>query len=119
MASIVYPSYGRLMTGPLTEVPNPNVLRTEFESGDIKQTRRASKQRMAQKIVFIYTNAEYTTWKTWFRDTALMGALKFDFTDPQNDTLRDYRILNGAYEANPLNQKLEHWSVEMTWEYFI
>ena len=119
MATITYPSGGRLMTGPLTESPAKHILRTEFESGDIKQTRLSQKQRMVQKMTFVYTNDEYTTFKAWHRDTALMGALKFDFADPQNDTVRDYRIIEGRYEAAPLNQKLEHWSVVMSWEYFI
>ena len=119
MAAETWPSYGTLMTGTLTETPAPNILRTEFESGDIKQTRRSQKQRVEQKITYLYTNAEYTTWKTWFRDTALLGAIKFNFTDPQDGTVRDYRIMGGVYEATPLNQKLEHWVVTMQFEYFI
>lgn len=116
MATITWVNVGQLMTSSFSESPAPNVFRSEFESNDIKQTRRSSTRRVSREITYFFTAAEYATFKTWFQATAEDGALYFDFTDPVDNVLKDFRIINGVYTATPVTIDLTHYYVSMQME---
>lgn len=116
MASISWVNVGEWMSGRYTETETSNVLRTQYERGDIKQVRRSALRRKEYSITFLFTSAEFTTFKTWYEDTALDGALKFDYLDPVTNTTREYRIKGGGYSAQPVSPSCTHWYVSMTWE---
>lgn len=116
MATISWVNVGELMTRSFSESPEPNVFRTEFENNDIKQTKRSSTIRVTREITYFFTADEYATFKTWFQDTALDGALYFDFTDPVDDVVKDFRIINGTYTATPVTNDMTHYYVAMSFE---
>ena len=117
MATISWVGVGELMTLSFSESPQPNVFRTEFENNDIKQTRRSSTKRITHEVTYFFTAAEYASFKTWYTDTALDGAMYFSATDPVDNVSKDFRIVNGAYKAVPVNIPMTHYYVSMSWEF--
>lgn len=116
MADISFPAYGKLMTGQMSERPIPIVERTEMESGPQKQRRKQSRTMVERDITYIFSAAEYATFKTWFYTTSLYGSKFFNWTDPVTSTTKDARIVGGAIEAAPINPKLSAWRVSFVLE---
>ncbi len=71
------------------------VLRTSME-GVTKQALRYSKQYRRLNLMYILTDAELTTFETFFTTTITRGVDSFDWTDPlRSDAVRDATIVNG------------------------
>jgi len=118
MATIAFPAYGTVMTREFSETPAQNVHRTEMEAGYAKQARRSSTNLVQMSIKYLFTNAEYLTFKTWYYDTADAGSLFFDWESPVDDVTRDTRIVNGTMTGIPVNAHFSHWYVSMTFEHY-
>jgi hypothetical protein len=97
-----WPSYGRLLT-PLKERPEPAVDRTQMEDGLAKQGQRDYRQLVGRELQYRYTNSEYRSWKTWFRDEISRGGAWFDWPDPFDGVTKKARIRRGRYEAESRN----------------
>jgi hypothetical protein len=104
MAAIDFPNYGRLMTGQFIETSPTNLLRTTFESGAEKQVRRTNIKKTVRDVTYLFTAAEFATFKTWFDVTAVAGSQYFNWVDPVDNVTKDARIVNGAYTATPLTK---------------
>lgn len=116
MADISFPTYGKLLTGSLTERPVPVIERTEMESGPQKQRRKQSTTMIERQVTYVFSAANYASFKTWFKDTALFGSLWFNWFDPVTSTTKDGRIVGGQIEAAPVDPKLSAWRVNFVLE---
>ncbi len=94
-----YPTYGRLALDSYGEEPESALVRTSMESGPPKQAMIRSRTMVGRPVTYIYSDTEYASWKTWFRDTVSRGADWFNWTDPQDGTVKLARIENGVYTA--------------------
>jgi hypothetical protein len=119
MAAINFYTGGTLMSRELSETANSNVLRTEMEGGYQKQAKKFSKSLLTRNVVYLFTNAEYAAFKTWFYTTAANGSLFFNWTDVVDNVTKDARIVNGVYEARPVAPSLSHWYVSFQLETYV
>lgn len=110
-SSINFYAGGRMLTSEYSESVNSNALRTDMTGGYAKQAKRASKQVKVCEATYFYTAAEFEAFKTWFKDTAADGVLFFNWNDPVSGNTIDARIVNGVYNAKPMNARMKHWNV--------
>jgi hypothetical protein len=115
MASINFYSGGTLLTGNnYAKLPQPTMLRSEMESGPAKQRPSSSVLMVQHSVTYLYTNAEYTAFLSWYKTTAAFGALFFNWHDPTDGTTKDGRIVNGTISvAQPSSPSVTHWTVQM------
>jgi len=98
MAAIAWP--GSLPVYPRYGWQQPfgnNTIVTQTDSGPKKRRRRYS--AAAPRVFtgqFVFTKAQFATFDTFYETTTKGGSLAFDFTDPVDDTTKDY-----AFEAPP------------------
>ena len=112
-----YPAYGTLIR--FSEKPGISpVLRSQFERGPIKQTKILSKQQYLLSVQYVYTIAEYSTWKTWYDATVNRGADFFTVNHPITGGVIDARIVEGKFSTSPYNAAQTHVLVTMEWEYY-
>lgn len=116
MASISFPGYGTVMTREYSETPVQNVYRTEMEAGYAKQAQRSNTNLVQMTIKYLFTDAEFATFKTWFYTTSASGSLFFDWVSPVDGVTRDTRIVNGQISSTPVDPQMSHWFVSMTFE---
>ena len=119
MAAINFYSGGKLMTRELSETATSNILRTEMEGGYQKQAKKFSKSILTRNVVYLFTSAEYSAFKTWFYTTAANGSLFFNWTDPVDSVTKDARIVEGVYESRPVSPTLAHWYVSFKIETYV
>ena len=118
MALIAFPAYGEIMTREFSETPSDNSYRTEMENGYAKQARRSQTNLVQMTIKYLFSAAEYATFKTWYFDTAAAGTSFFDWASPVDDVVRDTRIVKGTMTAVPVNPHMTHYYVSMTFEHY-
>ena len=94
-----FPSYGEFLLDGFGEQPESPLVRTNMESGPVKQAKLRSKIRVVRNVTYRFTNAEYVTWKTWHKTTVAFGALWFDWINPLDGATVQGRIINGLYNA--------------------
>ena len=110
-----FPSIGILLADGFEEVLEPAVIRTAMESGPYKQARVSGKNVNIRSIKYWFTNTEYPTFLTWFRNDIARGADKFYWTDPVDSTIKLARIVNGSYKVIP-EAPLNRYTVEFELE---
>jgi hypothetical protein len=115
-ASINFPSYGKIQYQGYSEKPRPNIYRTNMEGGPPKQARKYSLTFVERTVSYIFTAAEYATFKTWFYTTSQYGALWFNWNDPVDGTNKIARIMNGQITANPIGAGGDNWLINFTLE---
>lgn len=116
MAAIAFPSIGILTTSGFTEMPDPNIVRSQMETGFAKQAKRSSVNLIRRNVNYVFTEAEYATFKTFFFDTSANGTLFFDWDDPVTGTTIEVRVVEGNYSMTPLTRKFNYYNVQMTFE---
>jgi hypothetical protein len=95
--------FGKLLLRDYGEKPESAVLRTEMESGFAKQAKIRSLVPVFRPVIMDYSNDEYTTFKTWFKDTLARGTNWFEWTDPQDGASKQARIVRGEIESRSYN----------------
>lgn len=116
MAAIAFPNIGILTTNGFSETSDPNIIRTQTESGFAKQAKRSAVSLVRRTVNYVFTEAEYATFKTFFYDTSANGTLFFDWDDPVTGTTIEVRVTEGNYQMTPLTSRFNHYSVQMTLE---
>jgi len=94
-----WPTYGHLALDRYGEEPESALVRTQMESGPPKQAMVRSRAMVGRPVTYVYSDSEYATWKTWFRDTIARGADWFNWTDPQDGVVKLARIRGGVYKS--------------------
>lgn len=116
-----FPSIGRLLLPGYGETPDPGVERTEMENGFVKQAQVTAAGLVEIPIVYVFTSAEYETFRGFWGDTLRRGADWFQWVNPRDGATYDVRIVGGAYRAQAYTSadgaKLS-WEVEMTLEHW-
>lgn len=112
-------AYTRIMNNNLTVSPQKSVRRTQMADGLQKQAARYSKTLGNMSITYLMTDAEYLLFLTWWKTTAAFGSQFFDFKSPVTDLIEDGRMIEGTYEAIPVNTKQTHWYVSMNVEVWL
>jgi hypothetical protein len=94
------------------------VLRSEMESGPPKQARILSKVLVQRDLTYHFDSAsDYNAFIVWFRDDITRGADWFDWTDPEDSTVKSARIVGGTLtEETSLNPALIYWQIKLTLE---
>lgn len=117
-ANIAFPSIGKVIGAQYSESVVSNALRSEMTGGYSKVAKRSSKQIKNHKITYVFSAAEYDTFKYFFHTTAADGTLFFVWTDvaSANNDIKDARIVDGTYEAMPVNGAMRHWLVTLNIE---
>lgn len=113
MASITFPTYLSFQSAGYNAEPVGNVYRSTMENGRIKQSRRSQKQRIVRNVTYLATAAQYETFKTWFRNDAAFGAKYFNWNDPEDEVTKDARIVDGLYNAVPLNTRMHYYYINV------
>lgn len=116
MAAISFPSIGILTTSGFTESPQKNMIRTQMEHGFAKQAQRSAVNIVRRNVRYVFSEAEYATFKTFFYDTSSNGTSFFNWTDPVDNTSKDTRVVDGAFSATPLTGAWNHYQVTMQFE---
>jgi hypothetical protein len=105
----IYGTYSR-------NAPSRAVVRTQMEVGPPKVRRRSSMGLYTITAAYAVTSAQLTSFNSWFRDDAGMGAISFDWTDPRSGTVRAVRFAEDGYsivQVSPkrwrLDVRLEEW----------
>lgn len=110
-----FPAYGKNLSFNKT-AQKPPVHRTEMERGSAKQTTAYSLQPMDYSVSYVYSNAEYATWETWWRSTINKGASWFDWVNPFTGATVQGRIKEGSFTASPYSKSGTHVLVSLTIE---
>lgn len=117
---MAFPNYGKLKLAPYNENPESAIRRTTMETGPAKQARIKSRVMVDRSVVIRYTGTEFASFKSWFKSSDCnWGAAWFDWTDPIDNTVKQARIVNGAYTANPRSAgdgAPVEWDVALTLE---
>ncbi len=116
MAVETFPSNGKLLSSAYSEKNTASVYRTQMESGPPKQARRQSMTLEMHQVTYLFSNADYISFKTWFHTTVQQGALWFNWTDPVDSVVKDARAVNGDFASTPINPQMTHWKVTMNFE---
>lgn len=95
-----FPTYGQLDLDAYREQPQPAVIRTEMDSGLVKQARIYPKQLKQRPVKMIYSATEKASFETWL-DSTINLVDWFDWEDPADGTTKQARIVGGIYDANP------------------
>ena len=114
---MAWPAYGTLIR--YAEKPGISpILRSQFERGPAKQAKLFSKQPYDLTMTWVFTNAEYATWLTWYDDTIDRGATPFDITNPFTGGTISAVIKGGEFQSQPFNMASTHVQVSLTLEYY-
>jgi hypothetical protein len=83
MASIDWPVTipQAFIQNTFSESPDSGVIRTNMEVGPAKVRRRTTAVNTVWKGSMVMTYAELLTFKNWFKNTAKLGSLAFNFPD--------------------------------------
>lgn len=121
-STINFPSanVGRFMSGQTQEQIVSNLLRSEMTSGFAKQAKRSTKMRVNRSVTYLMSTGEFDYFKDWHENTAMDGALMFNYTDPMtaNNDIVDARIVEGVYQATPLNPRAHYLTVNFLMELY-
>lgn len=94
MATATWPS--SLPSYPLVqgmrEQPQSATVRSDPDYGPAIQRRRFSAITRKLEVSFSLDGSQYSTFKSFFHNTLLDGADKFDLTDPFDDSTYEFRF---------------------------
>lgn len=111
----VWPPYAQIAS--IGEDPQSALIRTPMESGPPKQAKVRSKQMINRPLaVALDSKSDYLSFRAWVDHTLNRGRDWFSWADPVDDTVKQARILNGAYKGRPLGNRLTYWEVTLTLE---
>ena len=99
-----WPSYGRLELQGLSGGPASAVLRTETETGHVKQTVVRSLQLDPRELTYVYTDTEFASWELWYRDNINRGNDFFNWVDFKDGAIKLARIVRGEYSYSPFTE---------------
>ncbi|MCE5182351.1 MAG: hypothetical protein LLG15_11165 [Betaproteobacteria bacterium] len=112
-----FPSYAVLLFDGFSEKPEPNIDRTEMESGPPKQMPKSSRAMETRHVKYrINSRAEFLSFKDWHRVDLKQGSAWFSWADPLDLVTKKARIVGGKIEPKALRHDLEKWDVDFDLE---
>lgn len=118
----VFPSRPLLNWDSFALTPVPNLRRTEFENGAVRQAPGARYARVERKVKFTVCDAAcYAEIRKFINETLAQGSRWFLWDCPDaavyglGPRIR-CRIVGGGVEFSPRDADLEFWDVAMTIE---
>lgn len=115
MAETIF-NYTKRLTNTSSIDSNQNLIRSEFDSGDIKAQRRGTKVYSTFSEQFILSKDQYTAFKNWWTDTVDYGSKFVNHTDPIDATSIEARP-TGNYTVYTFDSRAKYVVVELTWEF--
>lgn len=108
-----FPSYPVLVsTGQYSEDYESNSLRTEFDSGYIKQAPRACSTFIVRELEYYLCNeSEYQSFKEWWKTDLNRGNNYFLWVDPTDNIEKRVRIRQGSMKMTSNSVSLNSWIV--------
>lgn len=120
MPAPVFPSTAILLMQGLARRREPNVRRTEMESGPAKQAPKASRTTVTDSHTYGFeSKANYLAFIDWFGADLADGSKWFMWPDPVDGVTKLARIVGGAIdEEKPLNRAFTRWTVKLNIEHW-
>lgn len=110
------PDYAILTWEGYAEKPEPQVSRTDMETGPAKQVRLRSRSVTTRPVQYLFASvADYLAFKSWVNNAIYGGADWFLWTDPVDGIEKQARMSGGSYEGAPWGEGGE-WLVKFTLE---
>ncbi|WP_296584218.1 hypothetical protein [Xanthobacter sp.] len=78
--------------GSWTEAPNTNSASFAPDVGPTIDRRRSTMFTLANTCSFVFTRAEYCTFRDWYRDDLKSGTLAFTFAHPMTGELSRWKF---------------------------
>jgi hypothetical protein len=117
MPAPTFPNYVFLARKSIGHQRGNALQRTPTDLGLVKQTRVLSRVLVQRPFsYYVYTQANYNSFMTWFRDTVNEGATWFDWTDPVDGATKSARIVGGSLKDSLRGQGFNNWLLAMTIE---
>ena len=115
-AMIAFPNFGKLLASGYQETVRPNIYRTNMEGGTAKQAQRYSITFIERHVAYRFTAREYANFKMWFYETVKHGARWFNWLDPVDNKTKEARMVEGKWQANPIDAAHRLWTVSFILE---
>lgn len=110
-AKLFFKGYGKTRESGLS--------RTDMETGPAKQLQTKTRVMVTRTLTYALDSAaDYIAFIAWYRDTLHLGADWFDWTDPEDGTVKSARIVNQIDKERPRRSALDRWEVDLkieTW----
>ncbi|MDH5393950.1 MAG: hypothetical protein OEY11_12245 [Gammaproteobacteria bacterium] len=100
----VFPAFKALMFDSFQEQAESAVLRTQMDSGSVKQAQLYSQGSFNRTVTYVFTGTQFEAFKIWWRDDLGLGAGWFDWDDPLDGATKQVMMNQGVYSARPLDQ---------------
>lgn len=92
------PSYVKILREGFSEQRESALLRTEMESGPVKQARVKTRVMVTRSVtLMVTTQTDLLAFESWFENGIDAGAGWFSFRDPVRGTTKDGRFVSGTY----------------------
>lgn len=112
-----FPNYMQVLFDGYSESMLPNLIRTEMESGPLKQ--RSTQCRVIKQVKIKYNVCSTETYKeflAWYRNEIGNGSGAFYWTDPLDETIKRARIIGGGLQSRPVNYLGSAWEIDLNLE---
>ena len=117
MAELIWPltlPTSPLVNGYAESIPD-NLIRSSMSAGPAKVRRRSISMPWTFSATFSFTQTQLATFKTFFSDVIMHGALRFTFNLPSDGTSIECRIVTSQNMA--ISQACPgQWHVTLTFE---
>lgn len=101
MAAVDFPAYGQLDLSSYQEAPASALERTEMDAGPPKQPLTRHRVLESRSVTYLFTGAEYASFKDWVQTTLNRGRDWFNWVEPVDGATIEVRIVGGVYQAKP------------------
>ena len=118
---MAFPAYTTLRFNGYAHQPQAGTERTEMDSGPPKQRVRFDRILHQVPVVYRFTDAQYTSFLTWWETTIKRVDWFADWVHPRTGTtMPQARIVGGEIEPSPVYREgeLPEWDVAMVMEYW-
>lgn len=113
-----FPTYTKILN--YSETNQKTVRRTPYQAGYFQQTKRFSNLWMNANVEVLFTNAQYETFLSWYKNDITNGSDSFTFDKYMSGSPSGVqaRIVNGQFSVAPLrHHQIDYLVVSLMLEY--
>lgn len=108
-----FPTYVKLLQEGFEKSRDTGVIRTSMEDGMTKQLKTKARVMVSRKFVLSFdTQTDYNSFITWFTTNINSGADWFNWTDPEDLTVKLARIATGLSRERNITYLSGIWRVD-------